>query len=230
MKLNKIIVSILLAGSLSTGLFAQEAAKTPDFGDVNFGDTLEAVKAAEKDNKIVIEKEDYIIFAEESEGTKSQNIYEFKDGKLETGIINVVTEHKALAEYIDEYKQLNEMFKQLYGEPSEESVNVQDEELLKDNEKLAKAVQDGTASFATVWTKENFTVTHTLIDTLPTDDFDEETQNVLVKAPLCHLVIGANGNGAEDDEEAVEGENSDEATEEAAEAVVNESATEEKAE
>lgn len=215
MKLNKIIVSMLLACSLSTGLYAQEAVKAPDFGSVNFGDSIDTVKAAEKDCKMLLEKEEYIIFEEESDGLKSQNIYEFKEGKLETGLVNIITEHKTLAEIIDEYNNLNAAFKQIYGEPNEESINVQDEALLKDNEKLAKAVQDGTASLNTVWIKENFTVTHSLINTLPTEDFDEETQKLLVKAPLCHLFIGANGNGA--DEEVEEGENADEAPVENAE-------------
>ena len=186
MKLNKIIISMLLACSLSTGLYAQEAVEAPDFGSVNFGDSIDTVKAAEKDCKMLLEKEEYIIFEEESDGLKSQNIYEFKEGKLETGLVNIITEHKTLAEIIDEYNNLNKAFKQIYGEPNEESINVQDEALLKDNEKLAKAVQDGTASLNTVWIKENFTVTHSLIDTLPTEDYvvNKSTEEILADNDL----------------------------------------------
>lgn len=210
MKLNKVIYSVILASSLTTCLFAQETMH--DFGSVNFGDSAATIKEAEKNSKLIFEKDEHIIFEEESDGTKAQNIYEFNNNKLEVGMINIITEHKSLGECVEEYKKLDEMFKQVYGEPTEQSINVQDDSILSDNEKLAQAVKNGTASFATVWSKENFTITHTLIDTFPTEDFDEETQKVLVVAPLCHMFIGSLN--STEDEQTEEGENSDEGTEE----------------
>ena len=206
MSFKNIFVSLIVALSLSTAVVAQEAAPEGDyFGNVKFGSTKAEVKATEKDSTLVFENDEELIFNETSEFMgKSQNIYSFdKDGKMVSGNLIVANDHQDLAKYIEDYNKINEAFKQVYGEPDEMGFSTDDEALLKDTAKLAKAIKDGKVAASTVWKKDNFTISHVLAEQMTTDDLDAETKKVLVATPICHLVLGQLNSGeAEEDDEA----------------------------
>ena len=132
---------------------------------------------------------------------KSQNCYTFdKEGKLVVVTLNIINDHKDLANYIADYDKINEAFKQIYGEPDSSGYSTEDQELLKDPAKLAQAIKDAKVSAATVWKKENFTITHVLAEQMPTDDMDEETKKATVINSICHLVLAQHNSYVEEEE------------------------------
>ena len=207
MNFKKLFISLLVALSLTNVTFAQEAAQEADtFGNVKFGATKEEVKASEKDTTLVLDHNDELIFNEDSEFLgKSQNCYAFDNGKMVAASIYIVNEHQDLTKYLEDYNKVNEAFTQMYGEPDETGFTTEDEALLKDPAKLAKAIKDGTVAASTVWKKQNFTISHVLSEKMTTDDLDEETKKVLVATSICHLILGQlNSADGEGEEEAAE--------------------------
>lgn len=205
MNFKKLFISLIVALSLTNVTVAQEAAPEGDyFGNVKFGSTKEEVKATEKDSTLALDHNEELIFSETSEFLgKSLNCYTFEDGKMIAGTIYVINDHQDLTKYIEDYNKINEAFKQVYGEPDEMGFSTDDEALLKDTAKLAKAIKEGKVSASTVWKKDNFTISHVLDEQMTTDDLDAETKKVLVATPICHLVLGQLNSGeAEEDDEA----------------------------
>ncbi len=202
MKFRNIFVALTLALSLSTAVIAQDAPDANSFGNAKFGSTKEEVKAVEKDSTLVLDHNDELIFNEDSEFMgKSQNCYTFdKEGKLVVVTLNIINDHKDLANYIADYDKINEAFKQIYGEPDSSGYSTEDQELLKDPAKLAQAIKDAKVSAATVWKKENFTITHVLAEQMPTDDMDEETKKATVINSICHLVLAQHNSYVEEEE------------------------------
>ena len=207
MNFKKLFISLLVALSLTNVTFAQEAAQEADtFGNVKFGATKEEVKASEKDTTLVLDHNDELIFNEDSEFLgKSQNCYAFDNGKMVAASIYIVNEHQDLTKYLEDYNKVNEAFTQMYGEPDETGFSTEDEALLKDPAKLAKAIKDGTVAASTVWKKQNFTISHILSEKMSTDDMDEESKKVFVATSICHLILGQlNSADGEGEEEAAE--------------------------
>ncbi len=206
MNFKKLFISLIVALSLTNVTIAQEAAPEGDyFGDVKFGSTKEEVKAHEKDSTLALDHNEELIFSETSEFLgKSLNCYSFVDGKMVAGTIYVVNDHQDLTKYIEDYNKINEAFKQVYGEPDEMGFSTDDEALLNDTAKLAKAIKDGKVAASTVWKKGNFTISHILAEQMTTDDMDEESKKVFVVTPICHLVLGQLNSAEESAEEAAE--------------------------
>jgi hypothetical protein len=121
---------------------------------------------------------------------KSQNCYSFdKEGKMVAGTFNIINNHYNLANYIAEYNKINEALTKKYGEPTQEVVDTEDQELLNDAVKLAQAIKEGQVVAVTVWKKDNFTVSHILSEKMSTEDLDDETKKVTVITPICHVII-----------------------------------------
>ncbi len=193
MNFKKIFISLIVALSLTSVTFAQEAAPEGDyFGDVKFGSTKAEVKEHEKDSTLVLENDEEIVFSETSDFLgKSQNCYSFdKDGKMVAGAIYVANDHEDLAKYIEDYNKINEAFVQVYGQADEQAITTEDEALLKDPAKLAQAIKEGKVVASTVWKKENFTISHILSEKMSTEDMDEEAKKTAVVTPICHLILG----------------------------------------
>jgi hypothetical protein len=201
MKFKSLFIALIAALSLSTVVVAQE--ELDSFGNCKFGSNKEAVKAEEKANTLVMETEDELMFNETSDfmGT-SQNCYTFsKDGKLETVTLNIVNNHEDLANYIADYNKMNEMFTQMYGEPTSSGFSTEDKELLSDPAKLAQAIKEGKVAASTEWKLKTFTLSHVLSEQMTTDDMTDEVKKATIITPICHLAIATIGT-EEDDEEA----------------------------
>ncbi len=201
MKFKSLFIALIAALSLSTAVIAQEAAES--FGNCKFGSTREEVKAEEKNSTLVMETEDELMFNETSDFMgNTQNTYSFsKDGKLEAIAINIINDHEDLVKYIEDYNKLNEVFTQMYGEPTSSGVSTDDKELLADSAKLAQAIKEGKVAVSTEWKLKTFTVSHILSEKMTTDDMSEEVKKATVLTPICHLAIAGVGT-EEDDEEA----------------------------
>ena len=211
MKFKNIFVSLLIALSISSVSFCQDQEIKGDyFGNARFGSTKEEIKEVEKTSKLVLDKNDELIFNETSEFMgNSQNVYSFdKDGKMNTAMISVINDHKDLANYIADYNKINEAFIQVYGEPDENVFTTQDEELLNNPAKLAEAIKEGKVVASTIWNKPNFTISHLLADQMKADDMDDETKKVTVFTPISHLVLGQlnSADSGEDEAEDIDAE------------------------
>ena len=206
MNFKKIFVSLIVALSLTSVTFAQEAAPEGDyFGDVKFGSTKAEVKEHEKDSTLVLESDEELVFNETSDFMgKSQNCYGFdKEGKMVSGNIIIANDHENLAKYIEDYNKINDAFKQVYGDPDEIAISTDDQEILNDAAKLAQAIKEGKVACSTTWKKENFTIMHTLSEKMTTEDMSEEEKKIMVTTPIAHLIVGQL-NSEEEGKEAAE--------------------------
>lgn len=192
MKLKKIFISLMVALSISTIAIAQETTQNSDFFvNVKFGSTKDEIKTSEKGSTLLLDHDDELMFNKTSEILgKSQNCYSFdKEGKMVAGTFNIINNHYNLANYIAEYNKINEALTKKYGEPTQEVVDTEDQELLNDAVKLAQAIKEGQVVAVTVWKKDNFTVSHILSEKMSTEDLDDETKKVTVITPICHVII-----------------------------------------
>ena len=193
MNIKKILASLMLAISISTLGLAQDATKDSNFfSNIKFGSTKEQVSLFEKNNTLVLNQNDELIFNETSQFIgKSQNCYSFdKDGKMAAVTFNIINNHYNLANYIAEYNKINQSLIKIYGEPTQNVVDTEDEELLNDPVKLAIAIKEGQVVAITIWKKDNFTISHILSEKMSTEDMDDETKKVTVITPICHVVLG----------------------------------------
>lgn len=192
MKLKNIFISLMVALSISTIAIAQETTQNSDFFvNVKFGSTKDEIKTSEKGSTLLLDHDDELMFNKTSEILgKSQNCYSFdKEGKMVAGTFNIINNHYNLANYIAEYNKINEALTKKYGEPTQEVVDTEDQELLNDAVKLAQAIKEGQVVAVTVWKKDNFTVSHILSEKMSTEDLDDETKKVTVITPICHVII-----------------------------------------
>lgn len=190
MKLKNLSIALILGCALSSGVFAAGQPSKKDFGEVNFGYTVEEVKAAEKNSKLTLDSGDELIFTQIYGDTRSQNMYSFDDGKLIGALNNIVTDHSNLANYFKDFAKVDSYFEEIYGAPSEEIITTDDESILNDPEKLCKAIKAGEVMCCTIWKKDKYTITHILSDKLPVDDMDEEIIKKLTPSKIAHFVLG----------------------------------------
>jgi hypothetical protein len=192
MKLKNIFISLMVALSISTIAIAQETAQNSDFFvNFKFGSTKDEIKTSEKGSTLLLDHDDELMFNKTSEILgKSQNCYSFdKEGKMVAGTFNIINNHYNLANYIAEYNKINQALTKKYGEPTQEVVDTEDQELLNDAVKLAQAIKEGQVVAITVWKKDNFTISHILSEKMSTEDLDDETKKVTVITPICHVII-----------------------------------------
>lgn len=223
MKLKNILLSTLLGLSVSTLLFAQDAPVVHDFGEVDFGATVEQVKASEKDSQLIKETPEEIVFNNfKDENLKHQVTYGFKDGKFVGGCVNIVNDHKEnVANYIQDFQTLDTVYASMYGEPTQQVVTTEDKALLEDPAKLAAEIMAGNVVMTTVWKSEGRTISHVLA----TNKTIENPEEGMIVAPISHMLLteipeeetaeAAEGAEAEEAEEAEDAEDAE--AEEAAE-------------
>ncbi len=178
-----------MALSISTVALAQESNF---FNNINFGSTKDQIKTAEKNNTLVLEQNDEIMFNVTSKSVgKTQNCYSFdKNGKMAAVTYSIINNHYNLANYIAEYNKINEALTKIYGEPTQDVLDTDDPELLKDPVKLAMAIKEGQVVSITIWKKGNYTISHILSEKMSTEDMDDEAKKVTVITPICHVVLG----------------------------------------
>lgn len=189
MKLKNLSIALLIASALSTSLFAAGPTKH-DFGDIDFGYTVDQVKTAAKNCTLSLDNGDELIFTEISGDTRSQNMYSFEDGKLVGAFNNIVTDHANLKDYFKDFATVDSYFKELYGNPTEEIITTDDEAILKDYNKLMAAVKSGEVMCCTIWKKNKYTITHILSNELPIDEMDADVKRVLKPSKIAHFVLG----------------------------------------
>ena len=189
MNIKNIFASLMIALSISTVALAQESSF---FNNISFGSTKDQIKASEKNNTLVLEQNDEIMFNVTSKLIgKSQNCYTFdKDGKMTAVTYSIINNHYNLANYIAEYNKINETLTKIYGEPTQDVLDTDDQELLKDPVKLAMAIKEGQVVSITIWKKDNYTISHILSEKMSTEDMDDETKKATVITPICHVVLG----------------------------------------
>ncbi len=183
----------MVALSLSTVVVAQDAATGDNFfNKIKIGSTKEQVKSFEKNNALVLEQESELMFNETSKLIgKSQNCYSFdKNGQMQAVTFNIINNHYNYANYIADFNKINEALTKIYGEPTQDVVDTDNEELIKDPVKLALAIKEGEVVAITVWKKDNFTISHILSEKMSTEDMDDETKKVTVITPICHVILG----------------------------------------
>lgn len=183
----------MVALSLSTVVVAQDAATGDNFfNKIKIGSTKEQVKSFEKNNALVLEQESELMFNETSKLIgKSQNCYSFdKNGQMQAVTFNIINNHYNYANYIADFNKINEALTKIYGEPTQDVVDTDNEELVKDPVKLALAIKEGEVVAITVWKKDNFTISHILSEKMSTEDMDDETKKVTVITPICHVILG----------------------------------------
>ncbi len=183
----------MVALSLSTVVVAQDAATGDNFfNKIKIGSTKEQVKTFEKNNALVLEQESELMFNETSKLIgKSQNCYSFdKNGQMQAVTFNIINNHYNYANYIADFNKINEALTKIYGEPTQDVVDTDNEELIKDPVKLALAIKEGEVVAITVWKKDNFTISHILSEKMSTEDMDDETKKVTVITPICHVILG----------------------------------------
>lgn len=193
MNFKNIFVSVMVALSLSTVVVAQDAATGDNFfNKIKIGSTKEQVKSFEKNNALVLEQESELMFNETSKLIgKSQNCYSFdKNGQMQAVTFNIINNHYNYANYIADFNKINEALTKIYGEPTQDVVDTDNEELVKDPVKLALAIKEGEVVAITVWKKDNFTISHILSEKMSTEDMDDETKKVTVITPICHVILG----------------------------------------
>ena len=189
MNIKKIFVSLMIALSISTVALAQDGNF---FNNIKFGSTKDQIKASEKNNTLVLEQNDEIMFNVTSKSVgKTQNCYSFdKDGKMAAVTYSIINNHYNLANYIAEYNKINDALTKIYGEPTEDVLDTDDPALLKDPVKLAMAIKEGQVVSITIWKKDNYTISHILSEKMSTEDMDDESKKVTVITPICHVVLG----------------------------------------
>ena len=189
MNIKNIFVSLMIALSISTVTFAQECSI---FSNIKFGSTIDQIKNTEKNNTLVLDQNDEIMYNVNSRLVgKSQNCYSFgKDGKMAAVTFNIINNHYNLANYIAEFNKINDALTKIYGEPTQDVVDTDDQELLKDPVKLAEAIKEGQVIAITIWKKGNYTISHILSEKMSTEDMDDEAKKVTVITPICHVVLG----------------------------------------
>ena len=183
----------MVALSLSTVVVAQDAATGDNFfNKIKIGSTKEQVKSFEKNNALVLEQESELMFNETSKLIgKSQNCYSFdKNGQMQAVTFNIINNHYNYANYIADFNKINDALTKIYGEPTQDVVDTDNEELVKDPVKLALAIKEGEVVAITVWKKDNFTISHILSEKMSTEDMDDETKKVTVITPICHVILG----------------------------------------
>ena len=193
MNFKNIFVSVMVALSLSTVVVAQDATTGDNFfNKIKIGSTKEQVKSFEKNNALVLEQESELMFNETSKLIgKSQNCYSFdKNGQMQAVTFNIINNHYNYANYIADFNKINEALTKIYGEPTQDVVDTDNEELVKDPVKLALAIKEGEVVAITVWKKDNFTISHILSEKMSTEDMDDETKKVTVITPICHVILG----------------------------------------
>lgn len=193
MNFKKIFVSLIAALSLSTAVVAQNAPAGDNFfSKIKIGSTKDQVKASEKNNTLILEQTSELMFNETSKLIgKSQNCYSFdKNGKMQAVTFNIINNHYNYANYIADFNKINEALTKIYGEPTQDVVDTDKEELLKDPVKLALAIKEGEVVAITVWKKDNYTISHVLSEKMSTEDMDDEEKKVTVITPICHVVLG----------------------------------------
>ncbi|MBQ3644271.1 MAG: hypothetical protein II961_06705 [Candidatus Riflebacteria bacterium] len=193
MNFKNIFVSVMVALSLSTVVVAQDAATGDNFfNKIKIGSTKEQVKSFEKNNALVLEQESELMFNETSKLIgKSQNCYSFdKNGQMQAVTFNIINNHYNYANYIADFNKINDALTKIYGEPTQDVVDTDNEELVKDPVKLALAIKEGEVVAITVWKKDNFTISHILSEKMSTEDMDDETKKVTVITPICHVILG----------------------------------------
>ena len=206
MNIKKLFVSLMITLSISTVALAQSQGTAKDgnfFSNIKFGSTKDQIKVCEKNNKLVLDQDDELMFNETSKYIgESQNCYSFdKDGKLAAVTYNIINNHYNLANYIAEYNKINESLTKIYGEPTQDVVDTEDQTLLKDPVKLAMAIKEGQVVAITIWKKDNYTISHILSEKMSTEDMDDETKKVTVITPICHVVLGQLNSLIEADDE-----------------------------
>ncbi len=189
MNIKNIFVSLMITLSISTVTFAQECTI---FNNIKFGSTIDQIKNTEKNNTLVLDQNDEIMYNVNSRLVgKSKNCYSFgKDGKMAAVTFNIINNHYNLANYIAEFNRINEALTKIYGEPTQDVVDTDDQELLKDPVKLAQAIKEGQVIAITIWKKDNYTISHILSEKMSTEDMDDEAKKVTVITPICHVVLG----------------------------------------
>lgn len=193
MNIKNIFVSLMVALSISTVALAQDTANSSSFfKNIKFGSTKEQIKLSEKNNKLVLDQDDELMFNVTSKFIgESQNCYSFdKSGKMEAVTFSIINNHYNLANYIAEFNKINESLTKIYGEPTQDVVDTEDQTLLKDPVKLAMAIKEGQVVAITIWKKDNFTISHILSEKMSTEDMNEETKKVTTITPICHVVLG----------------------------------------
>lgn len=206
MNIKKLFVSLMITLSISTVALAQSQGTPKEgnfFRNIKFGSTKEQVKGFEKNNKLVLDQDDELMFNETSKYIgESQNCYSFdKDGKMAAVTYNIINNHYNLANYISEFNKINESLTKIYGEPTQDVVDTEDQTLLKDPVKLAMAIKEGQVVAITIWKKDNYTISHILSEKMSTEDMDDETKKVTVITPICHVVLGQLNSLIEADDE-----------------------------
>lgn len=206
MNIKKLFVSLMITLSISTVALAQSQGTAKEgnfFSNIKFGSTKDQIKVCEKNNKLVLDQDDELMFNETSKYIgESQNCYSFdKDGKMAAVTYNIINNHYNLANYIAEYNKINESLTKIYGEPTQDVVDTEDQTLLKDPVKLAMAIKEGQVVAITIWKKDNYTISHILSEKMSTEDMDDETKKVTVITPICHVVLGQLNSLIEADDE-----------------------------
>lgn len=189
MKFRKLSIALLIASAISSSVFAAGPTKH-DFGDVDFGYTVDQVKTAEKNCTLSLDSGDEMIFTEISGDTRSQNMYCFENNQLVGALNNIVTDHASLKDYFKDFATVDGYFKELYGNPTEEIITTDDEAILKDYDKLMAAVKSGEVMCCTIWKKNKYTITHILSNELPIDEMDSDVKKVLKPSKIAHFVLG----------------------------------------
>ncbi len=192
MNIKNIFVSLIVALSLSTVVVAQDTATAGNvFNRMKIGSTKEQVKALEKNNTLILEQDTELMFNETSKVLgKTQNCYSFdKNGKMEAVTFSIINNHYNYANYIVDFNKINEALTKIYGEPTQDVVDTDNKELLRDPVKLAQAIKEGEVVAITVWKKGNFTISHVLSEKMTTEDMDDEEKKVTVVTPICHVIL-----------------------------------------
>ena len=205
MNYKSLFLTLLIALSITNVSNAQDNTIQPKgdyFRNAKFGSTRDEIKAIEKDNKLVFDTKEEMVFNETSESFgNTQNIYNFdENGKMDYAMLSIVNDHKDLANYLNDYNKINESFTKIYGEPNEKVITTEDKELLSDPAKLAQAIKEGKVVATTIWNKENFTVSHILADAMNPEDMEDDVKKVTIITPISHIVLAQLNSDDEEDE------------------------------
>ena len=127
-----------------------------DFRGLNFGDSMETVKKAEK-CELASQDKTMLVYQDKISGIKMYVMYNFENNKLMSGGYLCSENYSNSNDYVKSYFSLKDILIAKYGNPSGVNENV--ESIYKDDpEYYGLALSTGRARFTCKWDLPNMTI------------------------------------------------------------------------
>ena len=159
-----------------------------DFRDVSWGASKAEVRAAESTEELG-EEEGRLYFESEVGGKTAGIVYDFlSDGRLAQAYYIFNEEHSNKNDYIDDFNEIEEILKRVYGPPDFDNINWKDDLYQDDPSEYGFAVSIGhvvygasynteTTAISHILTGNNYEITHiTRYDSIELQDDVEQQQ------------------------------------------------------